>query len=167
MYERNLKQMTKMLKNLDGWMVKAAAHADQKKFDVNNFMSARLIADMYPFTQQVQSACDNAKFFAARLSEKEAPKHEDNEKTWTELRERIKKVLAYLEGFSAKDFAKSESVKVSPSWAEGKWLTADEYVYDLTMPNFYFHASMAYAILRSSGVDVGKMDFIGGLDFKK
>lgn len=166
MYERHVKQLTKMLKNLDGWMVKAAAHADAKKFEVNNFMDMRLIADMFTFTKQVQAACDNAKFFAARLSQKEAPKHEDNEKTWTELRERIKKVVTYLEGFSAKDFAKSESVKVSPSWAEGKWLTADEYVNDLTLPNFYFHVSMAYAILRSSGVDLGKQDFIGGIDLK-
>jgi uncharacterized protein len=166
MYERNVKQFSKMLKAVDGWMVKAAAHADHKKFDVNNFASSRLIADMFDFTKQVQAACDSAKFYAARLSQKEAPKHEDNEKTWAELRERIKKTCAYLDKFSAKDFEKP-ATKISPDWAEGKWLTPDEFANELSTPNFYFHVNMAYAILRSSGVDLGKQDYIGGLDLKK
>lgn len=166
MYEAQLAQYKKMLKSLDGWMAKAAAHADAKKFEVNNFCEARLIADMYPFTKQVQSACDSAKFFAARLSGKEAPKHEDNEKTWTELRERIKKCLTYLETFSAKDFANAKDKKISPGWAEGKWLTADEFANDLSQPNFFFHVTTAYAILRANGVDIGKQDYIGGLNLK-
>jgi hypothetical protein len=166
MYEKNVKQFSKMLKALDGWMVKSAAHADHKKFDVNNFAGSRLIADMYDFTKQVQASCDTAKFYAARLSGKDAPKHEDNEKTWTELRERIKKTVSYLEGFSAKDFEKAPA-KIAPNWAEGKWLHADEYANELQIPNFYFHLNMAYAILRSSGVDIGKQDYIGGLDLKK
>jgi hypothetical protein len=165
MYEKNVKQMAKMLKAMDGWMVKAAAHADQKKFEVGNFMTSRLIADMFDFTKQVQGSCDAAKFYAARLSGKEAPKHEDNEKTWNELRERIKKCTTYLESFSAKDFEKPVA-KISPGWAEGKWVTADEYSTELQMPNFYFHVSMAYAILRSAGVNIGKEDFIGGLNLK-
>src|SRR5579872_6327313 len=103
MYETQVAQFKKMLKSLDSWMVKAAAHADAKKFDVNQLCESRLIADMFPFAKQVQSTCDAAKFFAARLSGQTAPKHEDNEKTVAELRERIKKTVTYLEGFSAKD----------------------------------------------------------------
>jgi hypothetical protein len=155
-----------MLKALDGWMVKAAAHADAKKFEVGNFASSRLIADMFDFTKQVQATCDAAKFYAARLTEKTPPKHEDTEKTWTELRERIKNTLTYLDTFTAKDFEKSASVKISPNWAEGKWLTADDFAYGLSVPNFYFHLNMAYAILRSSGVDIGKMDYLIDLNLR-
>jgi hypothetical protein len=165
MYEKHVKQFIKSLKNLDGCMQKAAAHADAKKFDVNNFANSRLIADMFDFTKQVQATCDTAKFFAARLSGKEAPKHEDNEKTWPELRERIKKTVTYLEAFDAKDFEKP-AAKIAPNWAKGKWLTADEFAIEITLPNFYFHLTTAYAILRSSGVDIGKNDFLGALPLK-
>jgi uncharacterized protein len=166
MYEIQVAQFKKMLKALDNCMVKAAAHADAKKFDVNQFCDCRLIADMFSFTKQVQATCDAAKFFAARLSGKEAPKHEDNEKTWAELRERIKKVVTYLDGFSAKDFAKSKDIKISPNWAEGKWLTGDDFANELSVPNFYFHMNMAYAILRANGVDLGKQDYLGGLNLR-
>jgi hypothetical protein len=166
MYENQVVQFKKMLKNLDGLMAKGAAFADSKKFEVNVLAQTRLIPDMFEFTKQVQSACDTAKFFAARLSGKEAPKHEDNEKTWTELRERIKKTVSYLEGFSAKDFTKAAEAKISPNWAEGKWLNGNDYTYELSVPNFYFHMCMAYAILRTSGVDIGKEDYLGHLNFK-
>jgi len=167
MYENTVFQMKKMLKGLDGLMAKGAAFADSKKFDVNVLAQMRLAPDMYDFTKQIQSSCDTAKFCAARLAGKEAPKHEDGEKTWGELRERIKKTMTYLETFTAKDFANAATVKISPNWAEGKWLTGAEFADELSIPNFYFHVSMAYAILRSNGVPVGKTDFIGDLDLKK
>ena len=166
MYDLQLNQFKKMLKNLDNCLAKAAAHSDAKKFDVNNFVECRLIADMFPLVKQVQSSCDSAKFFAARLAGKEAPKHEDNEKTFAELRERIKKVLTYLETFSAKDFANAKNLRVSPGWAQGKWMTADEFAHEVSVPNFFFHVTTAYAILRTNGVDVGKMDYLGSVDLK-
>ena len=160
-------QFKKMLQNMDAIMVKAAAYADHKKFDVNVLAQARLAPDMYPFVKQIQACCDSAKFCAAYLSEQTAPKHEDNEATWTELRERLKKVVTYLDTFGPESFTKAATVKVSPKWAEGKWILGKEFVETVAVPNFYFHVMAAYAILRHSGVDIGKMDYLGSVNFKK
>jgi hypothetical protein len=119
---------------------------------------------MFPFTKQIQSACDSAKFCAAYLSGQTPPKHEDNETTWTELRERIGKVIHYLDGFKASDFERMDSVVVKPGWAKGKWLRGDDYLNQIAIPNFYFHLMAAYAILRNAGVDVGKMDYMGSVN---
>lgn len=160
-------QFKKMLHNLDLCMVKAAAFADSKKFDINILVQYRLAPDMYPFAKQIQSACDSAKFCAAYLSNQTPPKHEDNETTWAELHERIRKVVTYLDGFKLSDFNNAESVKVKPGWAQGQWLNSNEYLQELAIPNFYFHIMSAYAIMRHAGVDIGKQDYIGQLDLKK
>ena len=154
-------QFRKMLANLDGWMQKAAAYADHKKFDVNILVGARLAPDMYPFSRQIQATCDAAKFCAAYHSGQTAPKHEDNEATWAELKERVSKVVKYLDGFQASDFGGAESMQVKPGWAKGQWLPSGEYLQQIAIPNFYFHAMAAYAILRHNGVDIGKMDYMG------
>jgi hypothetical protein len=159
-------QFGKMLKNLDQCMTKASAFADAKKFDVNLLANYRLAPDMFPFAKQIQSTCDAAKFCAAYLSGQTAPKHEDNEVTWTELHERVRKVVAYLEGFKDSDFANAGAVKVTPAWAKGKWLLADDYLNQVAIPNFYFHLMAAYAILRHAGVDVGKMDYLGSVNMR-
>ena len=159
-------QFKKMLHNLDNCLAKAAGYADQKKFDVNVLVGYRLAPDMFSFDKQIQSTCDAAKFCAAYLSGQTPPKHEDNEKTWTELRERIKKVTTYLETFKAEDFAKAESAKVKPGWAKGQWLTGEEYLTEIAIPNFYFHLMASYAILRHAGVDVGKQDYMGALKLR-
>jgi len=166
MYYQAIFQFKKMLINLEQCMAKAAAFSDSKKFDVNILAQSRLAPDMFPFTKQIQSACDAAKFCAAYLAGQTAPKHEDNETTWNELRERISKVVTYLDGFSAKDFEKAESVKVKPGWAKGRWMPAEDYLFQVAHPNFYFHVTTAYAILRHSGADVGKMDYLGNVDLK-
>jgi hypothetical protein len=160
-------QFKKMLLNLDGCMNKAAAYADHKKFDISVLAQSRLAPDMFPFIEQVQSVCDVAKFCAAYLSEQKPPKHEDNETTWPELHARIKKAVTYLETMKPKDFEKAATVKVSPGWAEGKWLMGMEYLDQLAIPNFYFHYTTAYAILRNAGVDVGKTDYLGHLNLQK
>jgi hypothetical protein len=160
-------QMKKMLENLESWMTKAAAHADKKKFEVDNYCTLRLAPDMFTFVEQIQSACDAAKFTAAYLSGQTPPKHPDEETTWKECKERVTKVLKYLNGFKEKDFSGWEGKKVSPGWAEGKWLHAEEYLNDLAIPNFYFHVNMAYAILRHAGVDIGKEDYLGEIKLKK
>jgi hypothetical protein len=167
MSAQSIFQFKKMLQNLDQCLVKAAGFADSKKFDVNNLVSYRLAPDMYTFAEQIQSCCDAAKFCAAYLSGKVPPKHEDNESTWPELRERIAKVVTYLEGFKDNDFANAATVKVKPGWAEGQWLHGEEYLQEIAIPNFYFHTMTAYALLRHAGVDIGKQDYMGKVSLKK
>jgi hypothetical protein len=157
----------KMLKNLDKLMAKAAGYADSKKFDVNVLTHARLAPDMFPLSRQIQIACDTAKFSAAYLSEQTAPKHEDTETTWPQLRERIQKVVTYLEGFKESDFSKASAVKVKPTWAQGQLLQAEDYIEQVAVPNFYFHITTVYALLRNAGVDIGKMDYLGNVNFQK
>jgi hypothetical protein len=166
MYNNAIFQFKKMLTNLDQCLKKAEAFADAKKFDVNVLTSYRLAPDMFPLTKQIQSTCDAAKFCAAYLSGQTAPKHEDNETTFKELHERIQKAVTYLDGFKDQDFANAGSVKVKPGWAKGQWIPADEYLYEVAIPNFYFHLTTAYAILRHAGVDVGKMDYLGKVNMK-
>jgi len=156
-------QYAKMLHNLDTWLDKAAAHAKAKGFELDTLVHARLAPDMYSLDRQIQSACDTAKFSASYLSGKEAPAHPDTEKTIPELRERIKKCLAFLETISAADVAGAEDRKVSPKWLQGKWVKGDQFLVQTSLPNFYFHVTTAYAILRHNGVDLGKRDFIGSM----
>lgn len=156
----------KMLQNLDQCMDKAAAYSDGKKFDVNLLADYRLAPDMFPLKRQIQSACDAAKFCAAYLSQQTPPKHEDNEATWGELHERIRKVVTYLDGFKESDFKNLESVQVKPGWAKGQWLSAPDYLNQIAIPNFYFHVMAAYAILRHAGVDIGKMDYLGKVEMQ-
>lgn len=167
MNKMHLEQFIKMLNNLDGMLVKAAAFADHKKFDVNNFMTERIAPDMLAFPKQIQITCDAAKFCAAHMSHTEAPKFEDNEKTIPELRARIAKTNEYLKSMIEADFSEFKEAKISPHWAAGKWLSGEEYFYELALPNFYFHITAAYMILRKSGVELGKADYLGNLNFKK
>jgi uncharacterized protein len=167
MSAQSILQLKKMLQNLDVCMAKAEAYATAKKFDVNILTTYRLAPDMFHLTKQVQAACDAAKFAAAYLSGQAAPKHEDNETTFEQTRERIQKVVSYLDGFKAADFAQYASLKVSPGWAQGKWLHGDEYLEEVAIPNFYFHVMAAYAILRHAGIDVGKLDYLGAINLKE
>jgi len=165
MYHFAIRQFARSLKNLDGFLEKAQAHAKARNFDVNNFMGLRLAPDMLPFAAQVRIACDNAKAAAANLSGKDNPKHEDNETTVEELRGRIAKCLAYLETFRAEDFARTTSETVCKlSYPKGKGLKADEYLYGRQFPNFYFHVTTAYDLLRHGGVELGKNDYLAGLN---
>jgi hypothetical protein len=156
-------QFAKMLKNLDTWLEKATAYAKQKKFDVDVFTTARLAPDQFTLVRQVQSACDAAKFCAVYLTGKDAPVFPDNEKTVEELRARIRGCIAYLETVKPADFAGAEERKVAPPWLQGKWLRGDHYLIEVAIPNFQFHVTTAYSILRHNGVELGKQDFIGSL----
>lgn len=152
-----------ILINLDTCLDKGATYAQTKKIELDVLANYRLAPDMFCLIEQIQSVCDSAKFCAAYLTEKTPPKHEDNETTWAQMHERLKTVINYLESFKATDFTHAESVKVKPAWAKGKWLTATDYLNQVAVPNFYFHACMAYAILRHAGVNVGKMDYLGNV----
>ena len=161
-----LLEMKKLLGSLDHCIDKAIAHAAAKKFDPNVLAQARLAPDMFPFVRQVQATCDQAKFAAARLAGKDAPSHPDTEQTLDECKKRIATVVAYLDTFSAKDFEGVQDRTVTtPRW-EGKSMTAVNYFVEHAQPNFYFHLTSAYAILRHSGVDVGKRDYLGALTWR-
>jgi len=165
MYYLAVRQFVKTLKSLDIILDKAAKHAQAKNFAVDNFVEMRLVPDMLPFVAQIRIACDAAKTTAAALAGKEPPRHEDNEKTFEELRGRIGKCLAYLETFTAADFEKTNAktvVKV-PS-PKGKALYAEEYLFGRQLPNFFFHVTTAYNLLRQGGVELGKMDYLGGFN---
>jgi uncharacterized protein len=158
-----IQQFGAMLRSLDNCIVKAETYATAKKFDVNNLANSRLAPDMYNFAKQVQSTCDAAKFSASYLTGKEAPPHPDTETTIPELRTRIQSCINFLETCSEKDFEGWADRKVSPRWLGGKWLTGQNYLHQAGFPNFYFHLTTAYAILRHNGGDVGKTDFMGPL----
>jgi uncharacterized protein len=156
-------QFAKMLRNLDNWLEKATTHAKAKSFEPNVLVQMRLAPDQYPLVKQVQSACDSAKFCAAYLAGKEAPKHPDTEQTVPELRQRLQTCISYLETIKESDMTGADERRIAPPWLQGKWMRGDQYVMQTALPNFYFHVTTAYAILRHNGVDLGKMDYIGAM----
>ena len=165
-YEASVHQMKKMLTNLDKWLEASVSFAHKKSFDPNTLLSARLAPDQYPLVRQVQTSCDTAKFAAARLTGKEPPKHPDTEQTIDELRARIRACTSYLDTLKSADFAESGTRRVDLPFLEGKHLLGSDYLIEMATPNFYFHVTTAYAILRHNGVELGKRDFIGGLTTK-
>jgi hypothetical protein len=167
LYDITVPQFIKMLHNLTLILDKAEAFATEKKCEVEVLLNDRLAPNMFTLTRQIQIACDTAKLCASRLSGKDAPMNDDTEKTLSELKNRIKLTMNYLEGFSAKDFEGAETKHISqPRW-EGKYLTGKEFVIQHAIPNLYFHISTAYAILRNNGVEVGKKDYLGEMPYKK
>lgn len=165
-YEKTIIQFTKMLGNLAAMLDKAAHFADEKKIDVGILLESRLAPDQFNFIRQVQISCDTAKSAAASLANKESPMHPDTEKTLPELKARIESVILYLKSFSSKDFVGAGERQITrPRW-EGKTLTGEEFLIQHAIPNFYFHLSTAYAILRHNGVGLGKKDYLGALPYK-
>jgi uncharacterized protein len=165
MYYEAVSQCTQMLKNIETWLDKAEKHAAAKKFDVNTLMTDRLAPDMKPFIYQIQSACDYVNAAAAWLSGQVPPKHEDNEQTIGDARARIQKTVAFAESVREAQYAGASDRKIGLSWAPGKHLGGKDYLLRMTIPNVYFHVAIAYAILRHNGVDIGKMDFLGPINW--
>ena len=166
MYFEAFGQMKKMLGQLDKWLDAAAAHAKEKAFDSNVFLDLRLAPDQFAFARQVQIACDTAKTGASRLTGKDAPNNPDTEKTLDELHARVRSTLAYLNGFTAADFASAATrVVTQPRW-EGKTMTGADYFLEHVLPNFFFHTTHVFAILRHNGVSLGKRDYLGTLTQK-
>ncbi len=161
LYETTIPQFKVTLGQIEKWLDAAIAYAETKKFDPNTLLTARLAPDQFPLVRQIQSACDSAKFTPARLLGKEPPKHPDTEQTIDELRTRIHAVLEYLSSYTPAEFAGAETKKVELAFLQGKHLLGSDYVSQLQLPNFYFHATLAYEILRHNGVPLGKQDFLG------
>jgi uncharacterized protein len=152
------------LTNLSAILDKAAAHAAAKKFDCAVLAQARLFPDMYPLTRQVQVACDTAKGAAGRLAGIEVPKHEDNEVTFADLKARIAKTLDFVKSVNAAQLKDAESRAIEIKFPNGSWkFIGLAYLNEFVMPNFYFHVSMVYALLRNNGVELGKGDFLGAI----
>jgi hypothetical protein len=164
MYDISIPVLTRGLTNLSAILDKAAAHATAKKFDSAVLAQLRLFPDMHPLVRQVQIACDTAKGAAARLAVIEVPKHEDTEVTFAELKARIAKTVDFLKSVTAAQLKDAESRNIEIKFPNGSWkFTGIDYLTGFVLPNFYFHSSMVYALLRKSGVDVGKGDFLGAI----
>jgi uncharacterized protein len=167
MYHETFSQMNKLLGQLDKWLDAAAAFAKAKSFEPSTIMSYRLAPDQFAFPRQVQIACDTLKLGASRLTGKDAPSHPDTEQTLEELQARVRAVRAYLDGLSAADYAGAATrVVTQPRW-EGKVMMGADYFMEHVVPNFYFHSSHTYAILRHIGVPIGKRDFLGTLSMRE
>lgn len=155
----------KLSKNMIGWLDKAEAHAKTRMFDVNNFAGMRLAPDMLPFSRQIQIASDAAKNCVARLAGDEPPKWADDEKTIDELRARIRKTIAFVESIPAHRLEGAEKrdivLPIGPD--RTMRLTGEAFLQGFSIPNFFFHVTMVYAILRHGGVELGKGDYLGAL----
>ena len=151
-----------MLNALQKILVKAAAFSEQKKIAADVLPAARLAPDMFPLSRQVQIACDMVKNGAARLAQVEIPSFADTETTLPELIARVEKTVAFLEGIAPEAFAGAQTRTVSFKVAgQDMQFVGDVYLRDFVLPNFYFHLTAAYLILRHNGVDIGKWDFLG------
>jgi uncharacterized protein len=164
LYDFSIPALTRGLTNMSAILDKAAAYATAKKIGDTVLAQARLFPDMHPLSRQVQIACDTAKGAAGRLAGIDIPKHEDNETTIPELQARIAKTVDYLKTVTASKFPSDDSRAIEIKFPNGAWkFTALSYVNDFVLPNFYFHSSMVYALLRGSGVEIGKGDFLGAI----
>ena len=153
----------KTLGNLAAILDKANAHAQAKKIDPAVLLGARLFPDMFALSRQIQLASDFAKGSVARLAGQEPPKYEDNETTIEQLQSRINRTVEYIRGFDAKAFEGAETREISLKIRDTVQKYAGlAYLIHIALPNFFFHATTAYAILRHIGVDIGKRDFLGG-----
>ena len=150
------------------WMDKAAEHAKSKGFEPDVYVGLRLAPDMFAFARQIQIASDAAKNSVARLTGAEPPSWPDDETTFEALRGRIQKTIDYVDASEASAFDGSETREiVMPAGPDLKFkLAGQEFLTGFALPNFYFHASMTYALLRQAGVDLGKRDFLGAIEME-
>lgn len=162
MYQASVPVLVRALNNLDKILAKASAHSKEKNIDPAVLINSRLYPDMLGLAQQIQIATDTAKGCAARLAGAEPPKYEDTESTFDELSVRIRRTIEYLEAFKAEQIDGSENRAITLQLRD-RAITFEGLGYLLTfvLPNFYFHVTTAYDILRHCGVELGKRDFLG------
>jgi len=164
MYDHSIPVLAKTLGNLSAILDKAAKHCEAKKLDPNALLGSRLFPDMFPLTRQVQIAADQAKGCAARLAGVEVPKYEDTEKSFDDLKARIAKTIAFINGVKPEQLANSAGrdvvlpIRGNPTTFKGEW-----FLKHFVMPNFFFHVTTAYDILRHNGVELTKGDYIGSM----
>jgi hypothetical protein len=164
-YQSSMPVVTRTLRNLRAIVEKGAAHAAAKKIEESALVNARLFPDMFDFAGQVQIATDMARAAAARLTNQEPPKMEDNETTFAQLLDRIDRTLAYVQGVPESAFEGSEARTITrPVRGQPHAFTAQNYLQQFILPNLFFHSATAYGLLRHNGVELGKADFIGSVD---
>ncbi len=164
MHKNAVPTITRALTNLVAVLEKGAAHAEAKKIDPSVLVNARLYPDMFPLVKQIQIASDVARIGTSRLAQVEAPKVEDNEKTFPEMIERLKKTIAYLETLKPEQIDGAEGRTIT--WTQQEKTHSMEgmpYLFNRVLPNVFFHCATAYNILRHNGVEIGKSDFLGKL----
>ena len=162
MYAASAPVFKQILNSLSAIIDKAEAHAADKKIDPQALLQARLYPDMFAFTRQVQVAADFAKGACARLAGVEVPKYDDTELTFADLKARLSKTLAFIDGLPQERFdASAERDITTGSGDKAKQWKGHVYLAHYALPHFYFHATTAYDILRHNGVEIGKKDFVG------
>jgi hypothetical protein len=164
MIARAITQCARALQNIEVFLDKAEADALSTQYDVGVLLTSRLARDQYPFIRKIQIACDYVNFGAARLSSQTAPKHEDNVLTINELRARTRNTVVFALGVEDREYEGASERTISVNSAPGKTIRGADYLLQV-IPNTFFHMTGAYAILRHNGINVGKMDFLGNIDF--
>lgn len=165
MYTVTVPEFKRSLSALKAILVKTEAFVAEKKIEDIVLLQARLAPDQFSLVKQVQITCDTAKGTAGRLAGVELPKMEDTEETIKALEERIDKTIAFLDTLTPEQFKGSEERDIAVYFFPGKCLTGLEYLNTLGLANFYFHMTTAYSILRHNGMNIGKTDFMGQVEF--
>jgi uncharacterized protein len=163
MYVSSVSVFKQMLGGLAANLAKAEAHATEKNIEPTAFTQARLFPDMFPLSKQVQIACDFARGVSARLAGAEVPKYDDNERTFEELRGLIARSIAFVDSFSATQFegAAEREVVIRPGTPKERRFDGQGYLLSYGLPQFFFHVTTAYALLRHNGIEIGKRDYMG------
>jgi len=162
MYQASVPRIVNMLTNLDHLLDKALVHIGSKKWNEAALTQFRLYPDMLPLTRQVQIACDTAKGVVARLAGVEIPAYEDNEVSFADLKQRIAKTIAFINGFSAAQIDGSEDKDIVTKRGDVETrYKGMQFLLNHAMPNVYFHVTTVYAILRHNGIEIGKRDYLG------
>lgn len=165
MYQASAPRFVHMLNNLSTMLDKAQAHVEAKKIDPAALTTFRLFPDMFPLSRQIQVTCDVSKGVVARLAGVEVPKHEDIEQTFDELKARIAKTIAFIESIKPGQIDGTEEKDITVKLGKQEFrFKGMQYLLNWAHPNFYFHATTAYNILRHNGVELGKKDFVGNFD---
>ena len=164
MYDASVPVITRALTNYIHVLEKAAAHAEAKKIDPAVLVQSRLYPDMFPLSKQVQIASDVAKIGTSRLAQVEPPKYEDNEATFADLIERLRKTIAYLGTLKPGQFDDGSRMVTFPTQGESKTWPGSRFLFQRVLPNVFFHCTTGYNILRHNGVEIGKKDFLGPLE---
>lgn len=173
LYTVSVPPMIKALKALSEILDKSMEHAETKGSErqpgskhMEALLQDRLVFDQFPLVRQIQIATDNAKGGAGRLAEIEVPKFEDNEKSVEELKVRLDKTVKFLESIKPEQIIGKEDIKISLPYFQNKYFTGLDYVTEYLIPNFFFHLTTAYSILRKNGINIGKGDYMGSLSLK-
>ncbi|MBL0121767.1 MAG: DUF1993 domain-containing protein [Betaproteobacteria bacterium] len=163
LYAASIPVFKQMLSSMSAVLAKADAHATAKKIDANALLQARLFPDMFPLIKQVQIAAEFARSVSARLAGAEVPVYEGNEQTFAELQAMIGKSLAFIDGFTAAqiDGQEGREIVLRPGTPKERKFTGQSYLLSYALPQFFFHVTTTYAILRHNGLEIGKRDYMG------